>query len=519
MRRWFVFVMLCSSALATDTYFAQGSAGGNNGTNCANAFAATSGSWASSFGPGNTQHLCAVNGNITTALTAGGSGSSGNPDTIFFEAGAKLIMTICPSSGCLNVANQSYIILDGGTGCGYISQANVSCNGQVGSSASGTAFGNGGTSSFGIEATNCQNCEIRNLNIGPIYVHTSTSDAPSADFRGVDQLGLAASGTTFKVHNNEVHDASSLLVYVPDTSNDVGMYTYNNYLHDMNSGQDLSNNNNGTVNFATVHDNHFFRTATWDVSPCGGQHHNSLHAFANVTANNHINYYNNLVDGNSGGCQTSELFLDGTYTPGAVDPVVFNNLFLATYTQMNNGIVSITAGGTLKYYNNTALGQLQSGDQCLSLNLTAGATASVYNNINASCNQLFESSNSAASFSVFDYNTWGGQPSGSPWAYSCGGSGCTYASTLAAWRSACSCDANSTFGAATTYVKVNSTGTLQAGSPAISAGLNLTSFSIAGLDSDITGAARPGGSTAWDDGAFNFAAITSSPTQIGIIIP
>ena len=79
--------------------------------------------------------------------------------------------------------------------------------------------------------------------------------------------------------------------------------------------------------------------------------------------------------------------------------------------------------------------------------------------------------------------------------------GSSYYSSLASWQAACSCDANTL----TSNPLVNSNGTLQAGSPAIGAGVNLTSLGITGLNSDANGVARPT-SGAWDIGAYQYAA-------------
>jgi hypothetical protein len=473
------------------------------------------GSGGGQIGPGTKVLLC---GTITTPLTAQGSGSSGNRITITFDTGASITLPVCPSSGCLNIANMSNIVLDGGTTCGWVGNAEVQCNGTILPTASGSEYGNGGTSSFTIEATNCAYCEIRNLEIATYY-HTSMNDSPSGDFRGIDQLGITTATATFLVHNMIIHDTSSAIAYVPGSPNDNGFQYYDNYIYNMNSGSDLSNNNNGNITAALLHNNYYGTTANWDTSGCSG-HHNSMHSFAYSNTNSGVQFYDNTIGGNWGNCPTSQLFFEGS---GSVNNncSVFNNLFMATYEQENNGIVSITCGGTLLFANNTIIGDDQSGDVCLSLNLNSGGTADVENNIISNCNQIWETNSSASVWgSTFNNNTWGGTSSSSPWAYSCGSGGCTYANSLAQWRAACSCDANSTFGASKSYVGVNSNGTLQSGSPAIGAGANLTSIGITALDSDIAGNQRSGGSTPWDDGAYNYSsnAPPAPPTGLTAIV-
>jgi len=513
-------VLVYTPAKAADIFIAQNAAGANSGQSCANAYAygffnsaSNWGNGASQIGPGTTVHLC---GKITAQLTAQGSGSSGSPITMFFEPGASITLSVCPSSGCLGISGLSYITVDGGATCGWVSGALVSCNGSVLATASGSAFGNGGTSSFGIEATNCAYCEIRNLQVS-VYQHTSSSDSPNGDMRGIDQLGIKTPGATFLVHHNIVHEAASAIVYVPGSSNDSGLQVYNNYLYNSNSGLDISNNNNGSLTAALVHDNHFGSNSNWDTAGCA-YHHNSLHAFAYTTTNSGIQYYNNLIDGNWGGCPTSELFLEGS---GSLNNncTVFNNLFLATYAQENNGVVSITCGGMVRFFNNTLIGSLQSGDTCLSIQGTSGASVYVENNIISGCNTLLESGNPANFWATWNYNVWGGDPSGTPWALSCGNSGCSYYS-YSGWQSACSCDSKSTFGSSTSYVSVNTNGTLASGSPALGVGVNLSNLGIIPLDSDNAGIARPANGS-WVAGAFTAGtsnAKPAPPTGISVVI-
>ncbi|MGH8326806.1 MAG: hypothetical protein ACRET2_08605, partial [Steroidobacteraceae bacterium] len=100
-------------------FVAQSAAGSNDGSNCANAHAASwfdqSGSWgtaADQIGPGVTVWLC---GAITQPLTAQGSGSNGDPITVHWEPEASISEPYCAPSGCFNTNDQSYLTLDGGS--------------------------------------------------------------------------------------------------------------------------------------------------------------------------------------------------------------------------------------------------------------------------------------------------------------------------------------------------------------------------------------------------------------------
>lgn len=501
-----IMLALAGSTLASTVYVSQ-SGGTFSGGNVCNGQGTESVSALNSSSPaaGTTIMFC---GTITTPVViAGNHGTSSNPITILFDIGAavKANCNSGPGAACVSVANQSYILMDGnstasGSPCGWVGQTEVSCNGTVESSATQPS-----NSNFGIDATGCANCEFRNLNIGPIYTVSSGGTQPGGDIRGIQFLPSAGSGSAL-VHNNIIHDASSGIVYVPNGSNDSGFRSYNNYEYNNNSGLDISNNDNGTLTAALVHDNYFGSTANWDASGCPN-HHNSMHAFAYTTTNSGIQYYNNLITGNWGGCPTSEVFYEGSSSVNN-NCSVFNNIFNATYTQENNGVVSVTCGGTVYFANNTVIGDYQSGDTCLSLNPLSGSSWTVENNIISSCNQPFASNTAVSAFtsavSVWNYNVWGGT-SNDPWALNCS-SGCTYYASLSAWNSATGFDANSKWGNNNTYVGVNSNGTLQSTSPARGAGANLASLGILALDSDQDGVARP----PWDDGALSYSS-TSAP--------
>jgi len=459
------------------------------------------GSGSAQIGPGTTVHLC---GTISTPLTAQGSGSNGSPITIFFESGAS-ITAACGGSGCLNAAGLSYIVVDGGTACGWSSMMQGACNGTIKSS---TATPSGST--FGIVATTCSNCEFRNLNIGPFFQAVAYGAYPTGDVRGIE--GGGGSGT-WLVHNNIITYASSAIVYIPSTSNDTALQVYNNVTANINSSVDISNSNNGTMNAALIHDNHFGSTAVWDQTGCS-DHHNSLHAFAYTTTNNNIQYYNNLIDGNWGTCSTGGLFIEGN---GSVNNnvTVFNNLWnISSYTQMNNGIVYISAGGSVRFYNNTILGLMQSGDVCLGVLGLTGASIYMENNIISGCNTLL-SNGTGSNISLFtdvDYNVYGWNTS-SPWTDQ---NIPAWYSTISSWRAHCSCDIHSTFGAASNYVGLNSSGVPSSSSPAVGAGATLTG--LAALNYDITGTA-PERAAPWNCGAYTLRSAPPNPSNLTATVP
>ena len=106
-----------------------------------------------------------------SSLTAQGNGTSGAPITILFEPGANFTAPAISNGGAIVLANQSFIIVDGGSTvpCGFVNGSNVTCNnGKIQSTANGTGLANQ-VASIGVEADSANNIEIRNLEIGPLY--------------------------------------------------------------------------------------------------------------------------------------------------------------------------------------------------------------------------------------------------------------------------------------------------------------------------------------------------------------
>jgi hypothetical protein len=572
-----IFGLLCGSAFA-QTYVSQSGGTFSGGTACNGQSTQSVATFnASSPAAGTTIEICATSGNpITTPMVLSGNhGTSGSPINIYFDIGAIISAQCGASTGCLDIASQSWVLVDGdptnSTSCGFVNYANAtSCNGTIQNPTNGTGLATQ-NNSVGIVADACLNCEIRNLNIGPLYVSnpvlaptfatvnttgstvnfisgtnfvttwgglpvwingteylvvtatttqltvtpapgTQTSvaltigDQFNGTTRGIQNASGETTGNFFKVHNNVIHDMQSAVTYVPTGSADTGLQRYNDYTYNINSSQDISNNNNGTLTQALMHDNHFGSTSNWDANGGTGcpNHHNSLHAFSYTQTASGIQYYNNQVDGYWGICPTGELFLEGGSSLIA-SPLVFNNFFGATYWlgQMSNGIINITVngGGTLKFFNNTIIG-MGSGDSsnCVFLSSSASNAITQENNIVSGCNgQLFASNTPSSAVSVIDYQTYGGSSSSTPWVLNVSGTAAYY--NFSGWQAAGydNCGA-CTFNSSYTYVAVNSDGTLQSGSPARSAGVNLTSLGITALDSDAHGTARPTGATAWDGG-------------------
>ena len=220
-----------------------------------------------------------------------------------------------------------------------------------------------------------------------------------------------------------------------------------------------------------------------------------------------FNVYNNLSDGNWGNCCTTNTLLF-TETDLPANFNVFNNVCV-----QNNGDTS----GCFGYYattgvfaNNTAIGITVTGN--VKAIEVGGTNITFENNVVQNYGQ-FIVVDTGTTFTSFDYNYWGPNNfnGNNPWEY-----GATGAGSFAAWQSACSCDSH---GGQANNISVNSVGVPLFGSPLITAGINLTSLAITGLNSSTTAGgtiaaiARPA-STAWDIGAYNF--IPGNKTSKGI---
>lgn len=223
-----LLLFLVIPALAEDVYISQSSLGSGTGVDCSNARSATwfntPGNWASpkqagKIGPGDTVHVC---GELTGAanasiLTFQGSGTSGNPITLKFETGAGLSAPYCASwvsgAGCITMSNsrtpRSYLIVDGGTPCGWNTATNTTegtCNGYIVNTDNGSGLTYNNYSS-GIEMDTCTNCEVKNM---AIYNIVQTSAGNCTGLNAQQQSCINFSGSNNSIHDSTFHDAGGV---------------------------------------------------------------------------------------------------------------------------------------------------------------------------------------------------------------------------------------------------------------------------------------------------------------------
>jgi hypothetical protein len=530
--------------VGTVVYIAQNSTGANDGSSCVNAKAVsyfnTAGNWSLTptgiqIGPDTVVHLC---GTFTGAaganmLTAQGSGTSGHPITIVFEPGANLTSPAWAGNqtGAITLTGSSYIIVDGGTTCGWVNNALVPCNGTIQNTSAGTAFttpdtglnqgcgaqfgpGNFSFCSDAIWAVNCSpGCEIRNLTIKNMYVRTSQSDfLPNAG--SVNGANIFNS-VGFHIHNCVITDTGWAIHYGEFGDNTEIDHTYfANMDHGLAGGSQGSGAH--TVSGYLFHDNFFGDMRSWDGST--SFHHDGIHIWTNGgTASPQIlnaSVYNNTFSANPGTFGNG--FNAFLFTEGASQNLhVFNNLFIGDPTNVNYGremwlFVNTCAGSPTVctnstgavVVNNTLL--FSSGSFALQTFGGGGNSGGIYKNNVISNVATFADLRASTTPSVDNNYYEIGFPTGNSFWYV----GATSTNDFPTWKGTGS-DTHGFYSASTSFV--NSNGTLKANSPAINLGANLTSLGIAALNSDINGNVRSS-TGPWTAGAFNFSGSPPPPT-------
>lgn len=471
----------CGVAAAKDVYIAQNAAGIADGSSCASArpytFFNTSGNWGTGttqIGPGTIVHLC---GTISTALIARGNGASGQPVTVLFEPGAKISLGACGSTGCLNISERSYIIVDGDS------------NGLIEATTNGT--GRGTTQSIGIQARNSNYLEVKNLTIRNMYVRLSTTDQPPNDYHGIWY-----NGTYSNFHHLTIHDVTCAIC-VEATTTDSNYY--NNTIHDINWGIFISGGQvvNGNLR-QNIYNNEIYDFTKWDDTLSNNYHHDGIFVAGSNYQGNTIAYvdvYNNYLHGTISECCTTAYI----YTNDHNHVRVFNNLVVApTGYYVNNGLITVGPGAPdvdNSVFNNTVVGGTTVGSGGACYNLRDQTRFYFENNLSSNCTYLIWTTSGNMTYTALNNNVY--QSSRLEWRI-----GNTSYTTLATWRTASGRDANGR--AITGTLNLDGNYRPLSNSIAIGAGANLSGLGISALNSDKDGRARPA-TGAWDAGAYQVA--------------
>lgn len=502
--------------LGADIYFANSSAGSNNGADCSDAYSVTDSTHginiAGNWSPGNTLHLC---GTITgtagsTKIHSAGSGTSTNPITVKFESGASLQAPYWGTgggniTGAIVISGNNYITVDGGTN-GFIQNT---LNGTAGGACPAGSCTNPPHDSSGMVVNNCTGCTVQNLGIYNIYVRTSTSDTTGASVggRGLSKEGTASNLT---INNVTIHDASScIFLDVPNGAADVNIAIENSNLYQCSGDIDVGagSGSTGTLTGLILSGSHLHDATNWnDPAPPYNFHHDGLHIWSySGTKVTGVQVFDNVFDGDIGS-GTSWVYFEN-YSSKTETIQVFNNLFHETSTTclFSCGPFSLWLQNDVpasvlqaKIYNNTFLGANDSMGG-ITVEGTSGLQYDLRNNtLQGYSNLLYIQNGAPLPLSTSDNNNW----------YFAGNALINAANlaynilSFATWQLLCSCDSH----AITANPNLTASFTLGSGSPAKSAGQNLTSMSIIPLDSDLAGTPRPASGN-WDIGAYSVASV------------
>jgi len=511
----FAMLISCLPAMATTTYVSQNGGVFSGGTACNGQTTISIATFnGNTYSAGAQIYFC---GAITTAVTERGSGASGNPITITFDTGARVSLPYC-NSQCFSTGSNNYITINGGTPCG----PGTSCTTTEAANPTGYPSGITGI----IEATDSgssldhqpssgqlligsgTNIIIENLILRNEYVRTvSSDDVPNNTLSDA----VAWYNSYLSVHDSTIHDVCTGLMNMASPVSYISFY--DNNVWNANWGYGHGSGGTGLQEYIYIYNNHFGSPLNWDDPVNNPYHHNRIMMYQNGTpsssdAYEYVYIYNNLMDGNMGCCSTSDVFFDvGPF----INTYLFNNITtnVGQAYHVDNDYFTL-GGGTLDtiwLYNNTSLGAGGSTETggCIGF---MGTTITLQNNIAADCNTLIPASESTTLTASNNlYGAGGAGGGGGGWIWQWNSTNCT---TLSCWQSATSTDTTGTaYYASFSSLKVNSDGTLQAGSPAISGGANLYGVcsgqpnpGLGALCYDMAGNARPS-SGAWDLGAYN----------------
>jgi hypothetical protein len=538
-----------SNAAANDVYVSQNGNGG--GTSCGDTLSAawfnTASHWGGNpIGPGTTVHLC---GTFTgtaggTMLFFQGSGTSSNPITLFFEAGANFTAPYwlnggSGTGGAINTNQQSYIVINGGPTCGW-NQATLTvtpCNGAIVNTANGTNLANQATT-IAIDVYNSSHITIENIDMHNLYVRTGNA-AEDPNWNGQACIDMQGTTTYITMQNFICHDVGWGIIGGTDyITVGPGMEAYN------------ADHNIAT---APVHGfifgNHMHDWAIWD-STSDAYHHDGLHCFGpdTVGLSQQLYLYNNQFDGQTGNDITQFIFLEGNGSStrcmvGGGTDYIFNNVGVATsgFEGFWGPFGNATTGDMNDIMvNNTAVGY--SGSNGVLQVVQNSTHQTVENNVSQGAGELIQQGGSGStSYAAFDYNAYSYCGSTNCWAAAGVDSG-----SFAAWQAgtclgaANTCDPHGIgypypmsapnpllLDSACVAGSVGSSCAPQSGSPLIGKGANLTSLctgNLAALCSDIAGNPRPS-TGPWTIGAYqsggtavSSGATPAAPTNLSVTV-
>jgi hypothetical protein len=521
------FILTLEAALfasATNIYIAQNAAGGNTGADCNDAYAMTffnnSANWGSAntkIGAGTTVHLC---GTITSgSLTAQGSGTNGSPITILFDptTSGNITMPALPTAGAIILDGFSYITVDGSNQVGIMQSTN---NGDA----------SGGYTqqvcSIAISAQGSSNITVRYLQILNIYVKSNPSVDNAGGCNGVGPPAAVYWQTAGNITIDNVIASYCASCYTGGVNVGATVTVSNSTCEDFDHclGMGISSNTPTVLGPVYFYNNSVHDMNAWDTT-ANTFHHDGVHlwgycsdgsTYCAGTYWSNIYIYNNHFYGNTG-----TQFGDWIFNEANIqNEWAFNNFSDTTEEESGNeGPGPFYAqGNTMHFWNNTFTAG--SGASSANLNALAGPNVTVQNNVICSGGLISVDatdpySGSTTSISALSNNFY---MNGNSNAFSWKANVLPFGS-FGTWES----DSGETASASSATCTVNTNGTLQSGSIAVGAGVNLYTTcngqpnpGLGALCSDANGTARSQNG-AWDAGAFVFNTL-APPTGLSAAV-
>jgi hypothetical protein len=315
--------------------------------------------------------------------------------------------------------------------------------------------------------------------------------------------------TNTQIYDNTSHgmtgsaggtDADGIVVTAANSTDSTyahGVQIYNNTVYENHQDGIIINGEYESIYGNLVHDNIYSDWAT--THPDGIECNGESDGYTGCT---HTLVYNNTAYD-----QSQNIYFNGLGTPAQDSDIwIFNNVLYTNPTSSTGVPLSTSAvccninlydGDSVYVFNNT-IGNSQNG--YMAIFLQTFTNAHIKNNIINNQTGVGLQIPDSAVVAELDYDLYN-DPTLILWNGS-------QLNSIAAVKSTTGFETHGLQGDPLT--NAFPTPTLQAGSPAIGAGVNLTSLGVAQLNSDFTGAPRPS-SGAWDIGAFSYGSGRPAP--------
>ena len=290
------------------------------------------GSGGTQIGPGTLVHMCGI---FSTEMDPRANGSAGNVIEMRFETGAKLSAATISGTQFLYLSGLSYWKINGGVACGSpdgVVRSSTPCNGQITFTGIGSAFGsvNG---KIGIDiSSNAHDIEIENLEIGPLYVHTSLADSHPSNYDSAPMIHGNNTGVNIHIHDSYLHD-DAWCVSIFTNAAVQNFELDHNFVERCSHGLAYGVQSSMTGGGINYHHNVTEGPANFDTN-ADMFHHDGIHLYCTslpctVTGGT---FWNSTFEGDWGANNTSPFFIE-THEGGS--PSLISNMTMYNLTFIN----------------------------------------------------------------------------------------------------------------------------------------------------------------------------------------